>query len=308
MWFNRQKNKNSLKFSLNSYFLQLCVFITFFVRGDKKIWSNLFVLALALIDFLIGILVLPLRFYRNDKKSISSTLCLILKIADSWAFSASVYTVLLMTLLYVCTWKSTLKNIRCLYIILLIATLWIHLLLLYTIPILAESQNLLKTAQSTQNDGTVYCATFLDSISRPSLMFYFEVGLLYTIPCLFISFELIYLMELIFKQKNRQNQINTRQPYRQHRSMHKHVFFIGLVFILFWLPWATLRTLHGFNLMNQNRSGVKIAYYIFMLKSIISPIVYASTNSSFRFSFAVYRHKRVIPIHSIMKHEQQVRS
>jgi hypothetical protein len=75
--------------------------------------------------------------------------------------------------------------------------------------------------------------------------------------------------------------------------MTRHVVILGITFLFLWLPWIIIRILIVFHNTTEIQRALQITYYILILKSALFPILYASTNSSFRASFAIYRHKRV---------------
>lgn len=75
--------------------------------------------------------------------------------------------------------------------------------------------------------------------------------------------------------------------------MTRHVVILGITFYLLGLPWIILRIIFVFKTNDQIQHGLHVTYYILIFKSVIFPILYASTNASFRGSFAIYRHQRI---------------
>src|SRR5271163_1690660 len=74
----------------------ICVFVTYLVRGQGRHWSNVFVLGMALIDLFIGSFILPMRFVSAYGSPLTSKLCAALTIGESCALASVIYAILFM--------------------------------------------------------------------------------------------------------------------------------------------------------------------------------------------------------------------
>jgi di/tricarboxylate transporter len=124
-------------------------------------------------------------------------------------------------------------------------------------------------------------------------MSYTEIGIIYSLPLILILIGTIYLLYYLCQRRTRRFELGERKKYRQQRKMTWHVFVLSITFILLWLPWISIRILIIFYNIPTIQRSLQIAYYILILKSAIFPILYASTNASFRGSFAIYRRQRI---------------
>ncbi|CAF4535490.1 unnamed protein product [Rotaria sp. Silwood1] len=272
----------------------ICVFITFFTRADDKHWSNMFILGMAFIDLFIGGFVLPMRFISAYGNPLTQKLCVALRIGESCALAAVIYAILFMIYTRLYSLKQPSLNIRRRYPLLLLIISWIILFLFYGIPFMATYSSYLLPATSTASNTTSYCTTYTTSIYHAPWMAYTEIGIIYSLPLIFIFIGLIYLLQYLCQPQPRQSELAARRIYLEQRQMTWHTFLLGITFFFLWLPWISIRILIIFLHTYAIQHALQITYYILILKSLIFPLIYASTNASFRGSFAIYRHQRVI--------------
>ncbi|CAF2604547.1 unnamed protein product [Rotaria sp. Silwood2] len=269
----------------------ICVFITFIAHADGKHWSNMFILGMAFLDLFIGGFVLPMRFISAYVNPLTQKLCAALRIGESCALAAVIYAILFMIYTRLYSLKQPSPNIRRRYILLLLIISWIILFLFYGIPFMT---NYVLPLISTTSNITSYCTTYSASIYHPPWMAYTEIGIIYSLPLIFIFIGLIYLLHYLCQPRPKQLESAERRIYLEQRQMTWHIFLLGITFSFLWLPWISIRILIIFRHTYEIQRTLQITYYILILKSLIFPLVYASTNSSFRGSFAIYRHQRVI--------------
>ncbi|CAF1091218.1 unnamed protein product [Adineta steineri] len=271
----------------------ICVFITYFVRADGKHWSHIFVLGMAFIDLFIGSFVLPMRFISAYGDSLTSKLCTALTIGESCALASVIYTITYMVYTRLYDLNQRFTRIQRRYLILLILTTWIAIFLFYGIPLMINSSSYLLIITSSSSNITSYCTTYTTSIYHPLWMVYTEIGLIYSIPLLFNFIGLLFLLHNLCQKRPRGLDAIERKHYVEKKKMTWHVIVLSLTFICLWLPWITIRILIIFDNTKQIQRALQIAYYVLILKSVLFPILYAATNSSFRGSFAIYKHKRI---------------
>ena len=268
--------------------------MTYIVRADGKHWSNMFVLGMALIDLYFGGFVLPMRFISAYGSPLTQKLCAALAIGESSAMGAAIYAILFMIYTRLYDLQQPQPDIRRRYLILLLFSSWIALFLFYGIPFMINYSSYLLAITSPTLNTTSYCTTYTTSVYRPPWMAYTEIGAIYSIPILFIVIGLICLIRYLCQARPRRLEIAERKIYVQQRQMTWHVFLLGLTFLLFWLPWISMRIVIIFYSTRTLRRVLQITYYILVLKSVLFPILYAATNTAFRGSFAIYRHERII--------------
>ncbi|CAF4317204.1 unnamed protein product, partial [Adineta steineri] len=169
----------------------------------------------------------------------------------------------------------------------------IAIFLFYGIPLMINSSSYLLIITSSSSNITSYCTTYTTSIYHPLWMVYTEIGLIYSIPLLFNFIGLLFLLHNLCQKRPRGLDAIERKHYVEKKKMTWHVIVLSLTFICLWLPWITIRILIIFDNTKQIQRALQIAYYVLILKSVLFPILYAATNSSFRGSFAIYKHKRI---------------
>jgi len=263
------------------------------VRTDGKHWSNMFVLGMAFIDLFIGGFVLPMRFISAYGSPLTSKLCAALAIGESCAIAAVIYAILFMIYTRLYTLKQPKMNIHRRYLILLLLSSWIILFLFYGIPFITNYSSYLVIITSATSNSTSYCTTYATSIYHPLWMAYTEIGVIYSLPLIFIFTGSIYLLHHLCQQRPRRLGVDERKIYLKQWQMTWHVFILSTTFIFLWLPWISIRILIIFHNVPSIQSALQITYYILILKSVVFPIFYASTNPSFRGSFAIYRRQRI---------------
>ncbi|CAF5127207.1 unnamed protein product, partial [Rotaria sp. Silwood1] len=202
---------------------------------------------------------------------LTQKLCVALRIGESCALAAVIYAILFMIYTRLYSLKQPSLNIRRRYPLLLLIISWIILFLFYGIPFMTTYSSYLLPTTSTASNTTSYCTTYATSIYHAPWMAYTEIGIIYSLPLIFIFIGLIYLLQYLCQPQPRQY----------------NIFFL-------WLPWISIRILIIFLHIYAIQHALQITYYILILKSLIFPLIYASTNASFRGSFAIYRHQRVI--------------
>jgi len=124
-------------------------------------------------------------------------------------------------------------------------------------------------------------------------MAYIEIGIIYLFPFLSIFIGLSFLIHHLCQRRPRGLDLIQRKYYLARKKMTWHVVILSLTFIFLWLPWVIFRIIIIFQHTKQIQQALQITYYILIFKSVLFPILYASTNSAFRASFAIYRHKRI---------------
>jgi hypothetical protein len=253
----------------------------------------MFVLGMALVDLFIGGFVLPMRFIGAYGNPLTLNLCSALAIGESCAMAAVIYGILSMiyTRLYDITQVNS--NIRRRSLIILLLSTWTVLLLFYGIPFLVNYSSYGIATTSTISNITTYCSTYITSVYRPSWMAYTEIGMIYSCPVLLIVIGLIGLSRHLCQARPKRMEVIQRRMYREQRQMTWHVLLLGVTFLLLCLPWISVRILTIFWTTQTMQRALQITYYILIIKSAVFPILYASTNTAFRGSFAIYRHKRI---------------
>jgi len=255
----------------------------------------MFVLGMAFIDLFIGGFVLPMRFISAYGSPLTPKLCAALGVGESCAMAAVIYAILFMIYTRIYSLKDILVDIHRRYLILLLLLLsWIILFLFYGIPFMTNYSSYLVTITSTISNSTSYCTTYTSSIYHPPWMAYTEIAMIYSLPLIFIFMGTIYLLYNLCQRRPRRLELGERKLYLEERQMTRHVFILSITFIFLWLPWISIRILLIFNNIPSIQRALQITYYILILKSVLFPILYASTNASFRGSFAIYRHRRIV--------------
>ena len=248
---------------------------------------------MAFIDLFIGSFVLPMRFVSAYGSPLTSKLCAALAIGESCAMAAVIYAILFMLYTRIYSLKRVSKTIHRRYLIMTLLSSWVIFFLCYGTPFMVNYSEYLVALKSTTSNSTSYCTTYTTSIYHPPWMSYTEIGIIYFIPITLILIGLIYLLHRLCKRQPRRFEIGEKKIYIQERQMTWHVFILGIVFIFLWLPWISIRILIIFHNIPTIQRALQITYYILILKSALFPILYASTNASFRGSFAIYRHERI---------------
>ncbi|CAF2066692.1 unnamed protein product [Rotaria magnacalcarata] len=272
----------------------ICAFVTFCVRGDKKYWSNMLILGMAFIDLFIGSFVLPLRYLNTYGNPLTLKLCTALRIGESCALAAVVYAIFIMIYARLYNLKRPSVVIHRHYLLILLLSSWIVFFLFYGIPFMIDYSNYSLSITSTKTiNVTSCCTTYTTSIYHSPWMAYIEIGIIYSIPLMFISIGLIYLLHCICQPRPKRLGPTERKIYLEEQKTTWHVFLLGITFIFLWVPWMSVRILIIFYNTYTIQLVLQITYYILLLKSVLFPIVYASTNASFRGSFALYKHQRI---------------
>ena len=249
---------------------------------------------MAFIDLFIGSFVLPLRYINAYRSPLTSKLCTTLGIGESCALSAMIYTIVLMIYIRLYNLKRSTFIIHHCYIILLLLSSCLILCLFYGIPFMAYySTYPLSSIKFSTSNTTTYCTTYPISIYHGTWMSYLEIGIIYIVPIILIWIGLVVLLCHLCQSKPRHLKFIERKIDLERRQMTWHVFLLSFTFVLLCLPWISIRIniiiVHS---SLQFRRILQITYYILLLRSALFPIIYASTNPSFRGSFAVYRHQR----------------
>jgi hypothetical protein len=246
---------------------------------------------MAFIDLFIGGFVLPMRFLSAYVNPLTSRLCVALSVGESCAIASVIYSILLMVYTRLYSIKQTSINIQRRYLIIILLASWIIFFLFYGIPFIINDSSFLLTM--TTSNMTSYCTTYTTSIYHPLWMSYTEIGMIYSVPFLLILIGLCFLMPHLCQPRPRKLDFIQRKSYLEQKQMTRHVVILSLTFLLLWLPWIIIRVVFIFQNTKQIQRALQISYYILILKSVFFPLLYASTNSSFRGSFAIYRHKRI---------------
>lgn len=248
---------------------------------------------MALIDLFFGGFVLPMRYLSTYGNPLTQKLCAALAIGESCSMAATIYAILFMVYVRLYDLKEPKPEIHRRYLILLLFSSWVALFLFYGVPFMINYSSYLLPMTSVKLNTTRYCATYTTSVYRPPWMAYSEIGAIYSFPVLMIIIGVICLIQKLCRAKPRRVELTERKMYLEQRQMTWHVFLIALVFLGLWLPWISIRiTIISFNILTLRRV-LQITYYVLVLKSLVFPILYASTNSAFRGSFAIYRHQRI---------------
>lgn len=253
----------------------------------------MFVLGMAFIDLFIGGFVLPMRFISAYGNPLTPKLCAALGIGESCALAAVIYAMLFMIYTRIYSLKQILIDIHRRYLILLLLISWTLLFLFYGIPFMTNYSSYLVTITSTTSNSTSYCTTYTSSVYHPPWMSYTEIGIIYVIPLTFIFIGIIYLLKNLCRKRPRRFELGEKKIYFEQRQMTWHVFILSITFFFLWLPWITVRILIIFHNIPTIQRILQITYYVLILKSVFFPILYASTNASFRGTFAIYRHQRI---------------
>ena len=254
----------------------------------------MFVLGMAFIDLFIGGFVLPMRFISAYGNPLSFQLCTALTIGESCALAAVIYAILLMTYTRLYSLKKDVKVIHRRYLILSLLSSWIILFLFYGTPFIINYSSYLVTIPTVESNVTLYCRTYTASISHPPWMSYTEIGAIFVFPLILITIGIVFLLKNLCEKQLSRISSSDRKTYRQERQMTWHVFALGTTFLILWLPWISIRIVIIFHNIPLIQRLLQITFYVLLLKSVLFPILYASTNSAFRGSFAIYRHRRIV--------------
>lgn len=248
---------------------------------------------MAFLDLFIGGFVLPMRFVSAYGNPLTSRLCAALSIGESCVMASIIYAITFMIYTRLFDLKQISRNIYRRYLIILLIISWIIFFLFYGIPFMTNYSSYLLTITSSDSNITSYCTTYTTSIYHPLWMSYIEIVIIYSIPLLSILIGLIFLLNHLCQARPKRLDIIQRKKYLEQKQLTWHVVILSITFSILWLPWIIIRIIIIFyNTYNIQRS-LQITYYILILKSVLFPILYASTNSSFRGSFAIYKHKRI---------------
>jgi hypothetical protein len=253
----------------------------------------MYVLGMAFIDLFIGGFVLPMRFLSAYGSPLTPKLCAALGIGESCALAAVIYAILFMIYTRLYSLKQPKKEIHRRYLIILLLSSWIILFLFYGIPFMTNYSSYLITITSETSNSTSYCTTYTSSIYHPLWMAYTEIVAIYFIPLTCILIGIIYLLYVLCQKRPKGLKFEEKKTYREQQQMTWHIFLLSITFIFLWLPWISIRILIIFDNIPIIQRALQIAYYILILKSVFFPILYASTNTAFRGSFAIYRHQRI---------------
>ena len=234
-----------------------------------------------------------MRFVSAYGNPLTSKLCAALSIGESCALASVIYAIAFMvyTRLYDLKktsigYSSSLSNNNFINIMdYLLSFLWYTI---YDKLFKLSCNNNISTSNITS-----YCTTYTTSIYHPPWMAYTEIGIIYSFPFLSIFIGLSFLIHHLCQRRPKGLDLIQRKYYLEQKQMTWHVVILSLTFIFLWLPWIIFRIIIIFHNTKQIQQALQITYYILILKSVIFPILYASTNSSFRGSFAIYRHKRI---------------
>ena len=248
---------------------------------------------MALIDLFIGGFVLPMRYLSNYGSPLTSKLCAALTIGESCALGLVIYTVTFMIYARLYDLKRPSAHIRQHYPLIFSIVASLALFVFYGIPFMANYTTYLLRVVSTASNATMYCSTYMLSVYRPSWMSYIEIGAIYVVPFLSNSIGLACLVRCLHQPKPGRMNVQERKQYKTQRQTTWHVLLLGSTFLFLWLPWVTIRILVVFHNIRSIQRALQISYYVLMFKSVLFPILYAASNSNFRCSFAIYRHKRI---------------
>ncbi|CAF1278901.1 unnamed protein product [Didymodactylos carnosus] len=273
----------------------LCVFVTYFVRTEGKHWTHIFILSMAFIDLFIGSFVLPVRYMSvYSGQSINSRLCAALAIGESCAIAAVLYTIGILNFMRIYeTFSQASLSVKRLLITAIILLTWIIFFLFYGIPYMTNYSSYLQTI--TSNNITEFCVHYTVGTYHPKWMEITEMIVVYVIPMLLILTSTGYLTRLLCipRPKFQKTEKTERKKYQESVQTTWHVYILSLTLLCLWLPWIILRIM-SFFYINQIQQALQITYYILIFKCVLFPLMYAGTNPSFRGSFALYRHKRVV--------------
>jgi hypothetical protein len=248
---------------------------------------------MAFIDLFIGSFVLPMRFISAYGNPLTSKLCAALSIGESCALASVIYSIVFMVYTRLYDLKKPSIKIHRRYLIIILLTSWIIFFLFYGIPFMTNYSSYLVTIKSSTSNITSYCATYTASIYHPPWMAYIEIVIIYSVPFLSIFIGLYFLIHHLRQRRPKGLDLIQRKYYLEQKKMTWHVVILSLTFSFLWLPWIIFRIIIIFQNTKQIQQALQITYYILIFKSVIFPILYASTNSAFRGSFAIYRHKRI---------------
>jgi hypothetical protein len=248
---------------------------------------------MAFIDLFIGSFVLPMRFLSAYGSPLTSKLCTALFIGESCALASVIYAIFFMVYTRLYDLKQASMHIHRRYLIIILLTSWIIFFLFYGIPFMTNYSNYLLTTIISSSNVTYYCKTYTTSIYHPPWMAYTEIGIIYSIPFLTIFIGLCFLIHHLCQPKPRKRDLTQWKYYLEQKQMTRHVVILSITFLFLCLPWVIFRIIIIFENTQQIRHILQITYYILIFKSVVFPILYASTNSSFRGSFAIYRKKRI---------------
>lgn len=213
--------------------------------------------------------------------------CATLIVSEAWTFASVVYVLVLMIFTRLYNLMQPGQTIRRRYLMLVLVISWICLFLFYAIPFIARGEEYLTPISA------LYCGTYVHSVFHPLWMAYTEMGVVYWFPFGCMAVGLSVLLHSLCQSRPKGLNFDERKQYKDRRQMTWHVFLLGTAFLILWVPWMTLRTVINFHQTRKIQHALQITYYILIFKSILFPLLYASSNASFRGSFAIYRHRRI---------------
>ncbi|CAF1196945.1 unnamed protein product [Didymodactylos carnosus] len=275
----------------------VCVFVTYFIRTKGTHWTQIFILAMSFIDLFIGSFVLPMRFMSAySGQSMTSHLCIALVIGENCAMAAVLYAIGLLNCVRIYEifgrTSSTITKRSLIVIIILLS--WIIFFLFYGIPYMTNYSNYLRTTSS--NNITHYCVSYMTSIYHPKWMEIIEVIVIFGIPILLTLTSIAYLTRLLCKPrpKFQKTEKIEKKKYQEYVQITWHVYILSFTFLSLWLPWIILKITLFFIYTYPIQQALQITYYILIFKCVLFPLIYAATNPSFRGTFAIYKHRRVL--------------
>ncbi|CAF3565277.1 unnamed protein product, partial [Rotaria sp. Silwood2] len=162
-----------------------------------------------------------MRFISAYVNPLTQKLCAALRIGESCALAAVIYAILFMIYTRLYSLKQPSPNIRRRYILLLLIISWIILFLFYGIPFMT---NYVLPLISTTSNITSYCTTYSASIYHPPWMAYTEIGIIYSLPLIFIFIGLIYLLHYLCQPRPKQLESAERRIYLEQRQMTWDIF------------------------------------------------------------------------------------
>lgn len=254
----------------------------------------MFVLGMAFIDLFIGGFVLPMRFLSAYGSPLTAKLCTALTVGECCAMAAVIYAVVFMIYTRLYSLQQPTPDIRRHVLVLLLILSWLCLFLFYGIPFMINYSSYLLIIVSKTSNMTSYCTTYTTSIYRPSWMAYTEIAVIYAVPLLLVTMGLVLLAQHLCRPRPKKLEPAEKKLYNREQRMTWHVFLLGATFICLWLPWIIIRIVIIFENTPAIQRALQFTYYVLIVKSVVFPILYAATNASFRGSFAIYRHRRIV--------------
>lgn len=248
---------------------------------------------MTLIDLLIGGFILPVRYINTYGNPLHKNFCVALVIGESCAMAEIIYSILLMIFTRIYDLKSSTQEIRRRTLFFMLILFWLIFFVFYGVPFILQQSNYLIEKHTSASNVTSYCENYNTSINHPLWMMYIEIVFIYSIPTFLICYGNIRLIQNLCEKPPRKMEQGEYKKYLFRRQMTWHVFLLSIAFLVLWLPWVSIRILITFETTRTIRLVLRIFYYVFTFKSVLFPILYASTNSSFRGSFAIYRHYRI---------------